>query len=89
MSEESVWRPAGNPDEPRDQRRDLGGGYWAEVGPEPDGPHPGGWSWMVVTGRAGFDQAAGGDVADEDTAKAAVAGWEAVNLPRGQAGPGN
>lgn len=69
-----VWESAGNDDEPRDQRADLPGHFWAEIGPD---TNPEGWTWTVLkfTEDGAETVAAGCTTGFADTAKAAVAEW--------------
>jgi hypothetical protein len=74
MTDYTEWRSAGT-SEPRDQRRDLPDGLWAEVGPDTPGrygyPQP--WSWNILSPVDGSLEA--GIEADRGKARQAVQDW--------------
>jgi hypothetical protein len=67
-----TWTPIN--DYPGDQQADLDGPFWAEIGTG-DGPTT--WSWTILANDdQGTGEVAGGTVASEAEAKAAVYEWK-------------
>jgi hypothetical protein len=84
----SVWHSQGHTDEPRDQEIDLGGGWWAAIGPSTEQF----WSWDLYDhwNAAPDDTLAEGQADGEDAAKdAALAAYRAAQLDRSGEEPTN
>lgn len=78
------WRQFGSPPE-GDQRHELPGGHWAEVGPRENGRRW--WYWAVLARKAGatdlVQTVASGSTGTEDAAKRAALDWSGKAFPAG------